>query len=83
MEISKTENYQYQLSKDIHHRNVINSKPAVKDKIEPSTARTIELTHSRPHNRDIPYLQQLELQFSNKNITHRLIDIFDSNHSPL
>lgn len=61
MEISKTETYQYQLSKDIHYRNIVNSKPAIADHMHPATARTILLTHARPYNRDQPYVQQMQL----------------------
>jgi hypothetical protein len=51
--------------------------------MHPATARTLQLTHSRPHNRDQPHLHQLQLQEANHNISQRLINIVDSNHPPL
>lgn len=83
METKRTENYLYKLSLSIHQKNIDSTRPAIESKMSPATSRTLELAHSRPHNRDLSHLQSHQINYDNNAIIHRLISISDRSKSPL
>ena len=77
MEVKRTEDYLYRLGQSTHLKNVMATRPAVEDKISPATSRTLELTHSRPHNRDFLPIARHQVDYENQNIIRRIMAISD------
>jgi hypothetical protein len=74
MTVKRSENYLYFQNKAQHYHNVQTAKSKVEHQLSLPMRRTLD--HSQHiTNRDIPYHQQYEIDFQNKNLANRILSI--------
>jgi hypothetical protein len=72
MSVKRSEGYLYFQNKAIHYHKVRTARPLINDQPPSSLRNTID--HVR-HNRDLPYDRSFEIDFENKHLTNRIMNI--------